>query len=62
MADITQEEMAAGFTAAKNLIDATVHGIERTMINDDMINSLVAVVVAAVDKVRSEPTAAPATS
>ena len=61
MADLTNEEMSAGFTAAKNLIDATVTGVERTFITDAAITAIVAVVVAAVDKIRAEP-AAPASA
>jgi len=53
MTDLTQREVDAGFVAARSLIESQLPGWARGMVTDDRIRALVAVIVAAVDKVRA---------
>lgn len=52
--ELNQEELAAGFIAAKAKIDEAVPRWARSYINDAMITTLVAAVVDAVDEVRDQ--------
>lgn len=51
---LRDREVAAAFLAVKAEIDRNVHGIQRAMIKDEFIQSLVEVAVKAIDDVRDQ--------